>query len=127
MSGIGGNIGGGNLGGNIGGNSFKTGEVTPASATRGRKAGSHNKRKAGPDQKPLPDRVTALLPESALYSQLLEFESRVDSSLARKKLDIQEAIKNPPRVQRSLRIYIFNTFANQNPNPNANLPFGVLP
>ena len=43
----------------------------------------------------------------------LEFESRVDAVLSRKKVDIQEALKNPPCIQKTLRIYVFNTFANQ--------------
>ncbi|KAJ9540515.1 hypothetical protein OSB04_027021 [Centaurea solstitialis] len=89
-------------------------ELTPAA--RGRK-----KQKL-PD-KHLQERVAAILPQSALYTQLLEFESRVDAALVRKKVDIQEAIKNPPCIQKTLRIYIFNTFANQvrtipkKPNP----------
>ncbi|KAH7301201.1 hypothetical protein KP509_23G016000 [Ceratopteris richardii] len=93
--------------------SFKNAELTPAA----RRKASANKRKA--PEKQLPDRVAALLPESSLYSQLLEFEARVDATLARKKIDIQEAIKNPPRVQRTLRIYVFNTFANQNQGANS--------
>ncbi|KAG6475792.1 SWI/SNF complex component SNF12 homolog [Zingiber officinale] len=64
-------------------------------------------------EKHLPDRVAALLPESALYTQLLEFESRVDAALSRKKIDIQEALKSSPSMQRTLRIYVFNTFADQ--------------
>ncbi|CAO2203807.1 unnamed protein product [Urochloa humidicola] len=73
-----------------------------------------NKKRKLPE-KQLPDRVAALLPESALYTQLLEFEARVDAALARKKVDIQEALKTPPSLQRTLRIYVFNTFANQGP------------
>lgn len=64
-------------------------------------------------EKQLHERVAAILPESALYTQLLEFESRVDAALSRKKIDIQEAVKNPPCIQKTLRIYVFNTFANQ--------------
>nr|XP_043632661.1 SWI/SNF complex component SNF12 homolog [Erigeron canadensis] len=63
--------------------------------------------------KQLQERMAAILPQSALYTELLEFESRVDSALMRKKVDIQEAIKNPLSVQKTLRIYVFNTFANQ--------------
>ncbi|KAI4375384.1 hypothetical protein MLD38_013262 [Melastoma candidum] len=59
------------------------------------------------------DRVAAILPESALYTQLLEFEARVDSALMRKKMDIQEALKSPPLIQKTMRIYVFNTFADQ--------------
>ncbi|KAL5215416.1 hypothetical protein ABZP36_006817 [Zizania latifolia] len=75
-------------------------------------AARRNKKRKLPD-KQLPDRVAALLPESALYTQLLEFEARVDAALHRKKVDIQEALKTPPSLQRTLRIYVFNTFANQ--------------
>ncbi|XP_027358192.1 SWI/SNF complex component SNF12 homolog isoform X2 [Abrus precatorius] len=81
-------------------------------------------------EKQLQDKVAAILPESALYTQLLEFESRVDSALARKKIDIQEALKNPPSIQKTLRIYVFNTFANQirtiPKKPNAEPPTWTL-
>ncbi|CAH2072788.1 unnamed protein product [Thlaspi arvense] len=74
--------------------------------------------------------VAAILPESALYTQLLEFESWVDAALTRKKVDIQEALKNPPCIQKTLRIFVFNTFANQNStipgNPNADPPTWTL-
>uniref|UniRef100_A0A1D1Y2S5 SWI/SNF complex component SNF12 n=1 Tax=Anthurium amnicola TaxID=1678845 RepID=A0A1D1Y2S5_9ARAE len=82
---------------------FKTAELTPAARRKKQKL----------PEKQLPDRVAALLPESALYTHLLEFEARVDAALARKKVDIQEALKNPSCIQKTLRIYVFNTFANQ--------------
>ncbi|EPS73824.1 hypothetical protein M569_00930, partial [Genlisea aurea] len=65
-------------------------------------------------EKHLQERIAAILPESALYTQLLEFESRVDAALTRKKIDMQDALKNPSYMQKTLRIYVFNTFANQN-------------
>ncbi|GAV56552.1 SWIB domain-containing protein [Cephalotus follicularis] len=82
---------------------FKTMELTPAARRKKRKL----------PEKQIPDKVAALLPESALYTRLLELETQMDSALARKKIDIQDCLKNPPRIQRTLRIYIFNTFANQ--------------
>lgn len=82
---------------------FKTMELTPV---------ARRKKQKLPD-KQIPEKVAALLPESALYTQLTEFEARVDASLARKKFDIQESLKSPPHVQKTLRIYVFNTFANQ--------------
>ncbi|KAA8542130.1 hypothetical protein F0562_023282 [Nyssa sinensis] len=82
---------------------LKTMELTPAARRKKRKL----------PEKQIPDKVAALLPESALYTQMLEFEARVDAALARKKIDIQESLKNPPRIQKTLRIYVFNTFANQ--------------
>nr|XP_043636853.1 SWI/SNF complex component SNF12 homolog [Erigeron canadensis] len=100
----------------VAGSPSKTMELTPAA----------RRRKRGPPEKQIPEKVAALLPESALYTQLLEFEGRVDAALARKKVDIQESIKNPPRVQKTLRIYVFNTFTNQtqtgNPKENTEAP-----
>ncbi|XP_010522632.1 PREDICTED: SWI/SNF complex component SNF12 homolog isoform X3 [Tarenaya hassleriana] len=99
---------------------MRTMELTPAA----------RKKKQKLPEKTLQDRVAAILPESALYTQLLEFESRVDAALSRKKVDIQEALKNPPCIQKTLRIYIFNTFSNQvntiPRNPNAEPPTWTL-
>ncbi|CAL1358375.1 unnamed protein product [Linum trigynum] len=91
---------------------------------------ANRKKKQKVPEKQLHERVAGILPESALYTQLLEFESRVDAALARKKVDIQEALKSPPSVQKTLRIYVFNTFANQIktiPNkPNSEPPSWTL-
>ncbi|CAH8328127.1 unnamed protein product [Eruca vesicaria subsp. sativa] len=99
---------------------MRTMELTPAA----------RKKKMKLPEKSLQERVAAILPESALYTQLLEFESRVDAALSRKKVDIQEALKNPPCTQKTLRIYVFNSFANQNNtipgNPNADPPTWTL-
>lgn len=99
---------------------LRTTELTPAARRKKQKL----------PEKQLQDRVAAILPESALYTQLLEFESHVDAALARKKVDIQEAIKNPPCIQKTLRIYVFNTFANQirtiPKKPNAEAPTWTL-
>lgn len=86
---------------------FKSMELTPA---------ARRKKRNLPD-KQIPDKVAAILPESALYTQLLEFEARIDASLLRKKMDIQESLKIPARVQKTLRIYVFNTFADQTQIP----------
>ncbi|KAF2311470.1 hypothetical protein GH714_024099 [Hevea brasiliensis] len=64
-------------------------------------------------EKQIPDKVAAILPESALYTQLLEFEARIYAAMERKKMDIQESLKNPPHIRKTLRVYIFNTFENQ--------------
>ncbi|CAK7336692.1 unnamed protein product [Dovyalis caffra] len=87
---------------------FKTMELAPAVRRKKRKL----------HEKEIPDKVAAVLPESALYTQLLEFEARVDAAMARKKMDIQESLKNPPRVRKTLRVYVFNNFENQVQGPN---------
>ncbi|XP_047332041.1 SWI/SNF complex component SNF12 homolog [Impatiens glandulifera] len=92
------------------GSPLKIMELTPAS----------RRKKPKLSEKQIPDKVAAILPESALYTQLLEFEARVDAALSRKKIDIQEAIKAPPRFQKTLRIFVFNTFANQKQSVSEN-------
>lgn len=101
-------MGANNAGGNTS-SAFKVADVSPAARRKKQKVAD----------KQIPDKVAALLPESAIYTQLVEFEARVDAALARKKLDIQEVVRSPPPVERVLRMYVFNTYANQTPNPNS--------
>lgn len=51
-----------------------------------------------------------LVPESQAYMDLLAFERKLDSTIMRKRLDIQEALKRPMKQKRKLRIFISNTF-----------------
>ncbi|KAI7741928.1 hypothetical protein M8C21_024307 [Ambrosia artemisiifolia] len=96
-------------------------ELTPAARL---------KKKPKLNGKRLQERVASILPPSALYTQLREFESLIDAALVKKKVDVQEAVKFPPYVQKTLRIYIFNTFANQSRTnsgkPNAEPPTWTL-
>ncbi|KAM7253989.1 hypothetical protein ACFE04_026913 [Oxalis oulophora] len=86
---------------------FKTMELAPATRRK--------KRKLPENQ--IPEKVAAAVPECSLYNQLLEYEAKIDSILARKKADIQESLKGGgPRSQKTLRIYVFNTFTNQEKN-----------
>jgi len=39
-----------------------------------------------------------MVPESQAYMDLLSFEKRLDSTIMRKKLEIQEAMKRPLKV-----------------------------
>lgn len=55
-------------------------------------------------------KVRELVPESQAYMDLLAFEQKLDATITRKKLDIQEALKRPIKVKRRLRIYISHTF-----------------
>lgn len=85
------------------GSPLKTMELAPASRKKKRKT----------PEKQIPEKVASLLPESALYTHLVELESKLDNAITRKKMDIQESVKKPPHFQKTLRIYVFNTFANQ--------------
>ena len=43
--------------------------------------------------------VRELVPESQAYMDLLAFERKLDSTIMRKRLDIQEALKRPVKVR----------------------------
>ena len=41
--------------------------------------------------------IEALIPESTIYNQMVEFERKLDSTLLKKKLDAKEAIRLSPQ------------------------------
>uniref|UniRef100_A0A3Q3LQW1 SWI/SNF related BAF chromatin remodeling complex subunit D1 n=1 Tax=Mastacembelus armatus TaxID=205130 RepID=A0A3Q3LQW1_9TELE len=55
---------------------------------------NHTKKKKMAD-KILPQRIRELVPESQAYMDLLAFERKLDQTIMRKRLDIQEALKRP--------------------------------
>ena len=73
-------------------------------------AGTPSKRKKRLADKILPQKVRDLVPESQAYMDLLAFERKLDATIMRKRLDIQEALKRPMKQKRKLRIFISNTF-----------------
>ncbi|KAK7353901.1 hypothetical protein VNO80_19354 [Phaseolus coccineus] len=86
---------------------------TPKPLLRSHNSSNTNQSTQGARQqkKQSPEKGAMFLPESALYTQLLDFEAQVDTALARRKFDIQEA-RLLPHVQKTLRVYVFNTFSN---------------
>ncbi|XP_023228661.1 SWI/SNF-related matrix-associated actin-dependent regulator of chromatin subfamily D member 1-like isoform X4 [Centruroides sculpturatus] len=72
--------------------------------------GGSNKKKKKLSDKILPQKVRDLVPESQAYMDLLAFERKLDFTIMRKRLDIQEALKRPMKQKRKLRIFISNTF-----------------
>ncbi|XP_036452605.1 SWI/SNF-related matrix-associated actin-dependent regulator of chromatin subfamily D member 3 isoform X1 [Colossoma macropomum] len=71
--------------------------------------GTNAKRRKMAD-KILPQRIRELVPESQAYMDLLAFERKLDQTIMRKRVDIQEALKRPMKQKRKLRLYISNTF-----------------
>uniref|UniRef100_UPI00398F1878 SWI/SNF-related matrix-associated actin-dependent regulator of chromatin subfamily D member 1 isoform X3 n=1 Tax=Pristiophorus japonicus TaxID=55135 RepID=UPI00398F1878 len=71
---------------------------------------NHNAKKKKMADKILPQRIRELVPESQAYMDLLAFERKLDQTIMRKRLDIQEALKRPIKQKRKLRIFISNTF-----------------
>ncbi|XP_067934788.1 SWI/SNF-related matrix-associated actin-dependent regulator of chromatin subfamily D member 1-like [Watersipora subatra] len=71
---------------------------------------NRNKKKPKIADKILSQKVRQLVPESQAYMDLLAFERKLDATIARKRLDMQEALKRPMKQKRKLRIFISNTF-----------------
>jgi len=46
----------------------------------------------------LPSQIRELVPESQAYMDLLAFERKLDQTIMRKRVDIQEALKRPMKV-----------------------------
>lgn len=65
-------------------------------------------------ERELPSQLDVLIPESRVYSKLLKFEQRLDASIARKHIELQEAL-NAGKVQQNviLRVLIYNEYHDQ--------------
>nr|XP_048698039.1 SWI/SNF-related matrix-associated actin-dependent regulator of chromatin subfamily D member 3 isoform X5 [Caretta caretta] len=51
----------------------------------------------------LPQRIRELVPESQAYMDLLAFERKLDQTIMRKRVDIQEALKRPMKISKQKR------------------------
>merc|ERR1712241_1537547 len=89
-----------------GGSKRPAGPPHPGGPSQGNKSAKKKKKLA---DKILPQKVRELVPESQAYMDLLAFERKLDSTIMRKRLDIQEALKRPMKQKRKLRIFISNT------------------
>lgn len=90
-----------------------SGVVPPNTLAPGANAqmhGSLQKKKKKISDKILPQKVRDLVPESQAYMDLIAFEKKLDFTIMRKRMDIQEALKKPIKQKRKLRIFVTNTF-----------------
>lgn len=55
-------------------------------------------------------KILEVIPESQTYHDMFAFERKLDFSITKATLDIQEALKRPVRVKKTLRIFISNLF-----------------
>ena len=62
-----------------------------------------------------PKEFIEIAPQTETLKKLMDYESKIDKILAKKKSDIQEQLLRPfPKIKRILRLHIFNTHTNQN-------------
>lgn len=66
------------------------------------------KKKTKLKDKIIPQKIIDLVPDSQSYMDLLAFERKLDSTIMRKRLDIQEALKRPIKTKKKLRVFITN-------------------
>lgn len=57
-----------------------------------------------------PTKILEIIPESQTYHDMFVFERKLDFNITKKTLDIQEALKRPQRVKKTLRIFLSNLF-----------------
>lgn len=77
--------------------------------------GDKSSRSKAAKKKKIKDRIITqqvieLVPESQAYMDLLAFENKLDSTIMRKRLDIQEALKRPVKQKRTLRIFVSTNY-----------------
>ncbi len=68
--------------------------------------------------------VRELVPESQAYMDLLAFERKLDATIQRKRLEIQEVIRRPMKQRRKLRLFISHRFFT--PEPEGEVRCGRL-
>ena len=51
-----------------------------------------------------------MVPESQAYMDLVAFEQKLDATIMRKRLEIQETIRRPMKRKRKLRVFISHQF-----------------
>jgi len=83
------------------------------------------KKKAKLKDRVIPQKVRELVPDSQSYMDLLAFERKLDATIMRKRLDIQETLKRPVKIKKKLRVFITNQFypvktSNDNSADNTN-------
>ena len=57
-----------------------------------------------------PSKILEIVPESQTYHDMFVFERKLDNSISKKTSEIQEALKRPQRVKKTLRIFLSNLF-----------------
>lgn len=66
-----------------------------------------------PTDRSLPPSLKRQVPESAFYSDLQRIEKNLDWTVARKRAELTDGLSRPPKIKRTLRIFLSNTCANQ--------------
>ncbi|CAN6673711.1 transcription regulatory protein Snf12p [Trichomonascus vanleenenianus] len=66
-----------------------------------------------PTSRTLPERVGEIIPEAKLYKDLEQAERRLDATISRKRLDLQDSLARSIKKTDTLRVFISNTAIEQ--------------
>ncbi|KAJ1977721.1 SWI/SNF and RSC complex subunit Ssr3 [Dimargaris verticillata] len=84
-----------------------------ALASTGLPSNAHAAKKIRVTDRQLPEDLASVVPESRMLSDLQAFEKKLDATILRKRLEVQEAKGSSFATQRTLRIFVSNLVANQ--------------
>ncbi|KAJ8656680.1 hypothetical protein O0I10_007527 [Lichtheimia ornata] len=83
-------------------------------------------KKKRPSDRNMPPRIETLVPESTLYRELAAFDKKLDTTILRKRLDVQEALGKPNKTRRILRIFVSHTTARPRDQSTGDGDFDVM-
>lgn len=66
-----------------------------------------------PMERTLPDSIETVIPEAALYKKLQEAEKRLDATITRKQMDLQDTLARSIKKKKQLRVFVSNTCQDQ--------------
>ncbi|ANB12390.1 Snf12p [Sugiyamaella lignohabitans] len=61
----------------------------------------------------LPDKIENVIPEAKLYTDLQDAERRLDATISRKKMDLQDTIARSIMKTKTLRVFISSSVSDQ--------------
>lgn len=100
----------------VGNSAPSTSTTQQFKATEAAPAAKRTKKRKLPERN-IPDKVAHIVPESAVFNKVCEYEKRINDLLQHKKAEIREGVAPPEHVKKKLRIYIYNTCSNQLSDP----------
>jgi len=94
------------------------------STGRGAAFRANRKRKLAPTMQ-LSSKLEAEVPESDLYTQLLDYERTIDATVLRKRYELEESVK-PTKAMKTLRLWVYSTTQQAQGSSSATLPVQTL-
>jgi len=69
-------------------------------------------------EKSIPERLQAALPESEMFSRLIEFEKEIDANLSKRRHQLHQSLRRPTPITQMLRIWVYHTYNGVEDDPD---------